>query len=488
MTRAIRRVGFACTVLILALVGQLTYLQVFDAEKLADDPRNVRKAIRDFSRPRGDIITADGQVVARSVPDKEDGDDFEFQREYPQGELFAQIVGYQSFVYGNTGVEQEYNDELVGRDLDLDLRNIPDILSGRENTGNVVLTISAPAQALARDVLGGQSGSVVALDPRTGAILAMYSTPSYDPNPYAGHDTVAVQAYGDLLRADLSKPELPRAYRERFPPGSTFKVVTSTVALDNGIVTPTEPVFATRTQLGLPLTDAVLRNFGGSSCGGDLLESFTDSCNTTFGELGLELGESFVPGMDAFGVYSAPPLDLSPGAAASGGPAAGSFQTEAPNFAFAGIGQGDVFVTPLELALIGGGIANGGVIMKPHVMAEITDAEGGTVRTFDAEGWKTATSPATAQTVTGLMVSVVENGTGDAAQIPGVTVAGKTGTAQVTEGINPHTWFLAFAPAEAPQVAVAVLVENGGDSGGDATGGEVAAPLARQMIDLLLGG
>jgi len=485
VNRAIRRVGLACTILIVALVGQLTYLQVFHAEELADDPRNVRKAIRDFSRPRGDIITADGQVVARSVPDDEDGDDFELQREYPQGDLFAQIVGYQSFVYGNTGVEQEYNDELVGRDLDLDLRNIPDIFSGRENTGNVVLTISAPAQALARDVLGGQRGSVVALDPRNGAILAMYSNPSYDPNPLAGHGTVAVQAYGDLLRADPNRPELPRSYRERFPPGSTFKVVTASVALEAGLVSPDQPVFPSISSLDLPQTDDVLRNFGGQSCGGNLTESFRRSCNTTFGQIGLDLGESFVPGMGRFGIGEAPPLDLSPGAAASGGPPAGSFQQNQPLFAFAGIGQGDVFTTPLEMALVAAGVANGGVIMRPHVMAEITDAGGGGVRAFDAETWKTAVSPATAQTVTGLMVNVVENGTGTAAQIPGVTVAGKTGTAQAPPG-SPHAWFVAFAPAEEPQVAVAVIVENGGDFGSEATGGEVSAPLARQMIELLL--
>jgi peptidoglycan glycosyltransferase len=487
VNRAIRRVGFACVLLIIALVGQLTYLQVFAADRLADDPRNVRKAIRDFSRPRGDIITADGQIVARSVPDAEDGDDFDLQREDPQGDLFAQIVGYQSFVYGNTGVENEYNDELVGRDIDLDLQNIPDILSGRENTGNVVLTISNAAQSLARDLLGGQRGSIVALDPRTGAILAMYSNPSYDPNPFAGHDTVAVQAYGDLLQADPNKPDLPRAYRERYPPGSTFKVVTSSVALDTGLVTPTEPVFPSISRLDLPLTDRTLANFGGSVCGGDLLASFRRSCNTTFGKIGLDLGETFVPGMEAFGVYSAPPLDISPGAATSAGPPAGSFQQNQPLFALAGIGQGDVSVTPLELALIGSAIANGGVIMRPHVMAEITDAEGGTVRSFDDGSWQTATSPATAQTVTGMMIEVVENGTGTAGQIEGVSVAGKTGTAQIAEGISPHAWFVAFAPAEAPQVVVAVLIENGGNAGSEATGGEVSAPLARQMMELLLG-
>ena len=484
MNRAIRRVGLACTALFIALAGQLTYLQVFHAEELANDPRNVRKAIRDFSRPRGDIVTADGQVVARSVPDEDDGDDFDLQREYLQPDLFAQIVGYQSFVFGNAGVESTYNDELVGRDLELDLRNLGDIFAGKENTGSVVLSITAEAQALARDLLGGQKGSVVALDPKTGAILAMYSNPSYDPNPLAGHDTDAVQLFGQQLQQDLNKPDLARAYRERYPPGSTFKIVTASVALETGVVTPDTPYPEVR-EIDLPLTNDTLANFATLTCGGTVAESFRQSCNTTFGAIGLQLGDSFVPGMEAFGIGSSPPLDLQPGAAASGGPPAGSFQQNQPQFAFAGIGQGDVFTTPLQLALVGAAVANGGAIMKPHVMAEITDAEGGTVRGFDDEVWKTAMSPGTAETVKGMMVSVVQAGTGTAAQIPGVTVAGKTGTAQ-NEITSPHSWFVGFAPAEDPQVVVAVLVEGGGSAGGDATGGRVAAPLARQMMELLL--
>jgi peptidoglycan glycosyltransferase len=484
VNRAIRRIGLACTVLILALAAQLTYLQVFHAEELANDPRNVRKAIRDFSRPRGDIVTADGQVVARSVPDEDDGDDFDLQREYPQADLFAHVVGFQSFVFGNAGVEKTYNDELVGRDLELDLRNLGDVFAGKENTGTVVLSISTEAQALARDLLAGQKGSVVALDPKTGAILAMYSNPSYDPNPLAGHDTDAVQVFGESLQQNPEKPDLARAYRERYPPGSTFKVVTASVALETGAVTP-ETDFPTVTQIDLPLTNDTLRNFGSQPCGGNLVESFRQSCNTTFGAIGLQLGDSFVPGMEAFGIGSSPPLDLSPGAAESGGPPAGSFQQNQPLFAFAGIGQGDVFTTPLQLALVGAAAANGGTIMKPHVMAEIADAEGGTVRTYDSETWKTAVSAGTAETVKQMMVRVVQAGTGTAAQIPGVTVAGKTGTAQNEIG-SPHSWFVGFAPAEDPQVVVAVLVEGGGSAGGDATGGRVAAPLARQMLELLL--
>ncbi len=249
-------------------------------------------------------------------------------------------------------------------------------------------------------------------------------------------------------------------------------------------MTPETPFPAVR-EIDLPQTNDTLKNFATLTCGGTVAESFRQSCNTTFGAIGLQLGDGFVPGMEAFGIGSSPPLDVSPGAAASGGPPEGSFRENQPLFAFAGIGQGDVFTTPLQLALVGAAIANDGTIMKPHVMAAITDADGGTVRTHEDRSWRTATDAGTAETVTGMMVSVVQAGTGRAAQIPGVTVAGKTGTAQTPNG-NPHTWFVGFAPAEDPQVVVAVLVEHGGSAGGDGTGGRVAAPLARQMLELLL--
>lgn len=486
MNRAIRRVGIACTLLVLALAGQLSYLQIYDAEDLENDPRNVRAAIRDFSRPRGDILTADGEVIATSVPD-EDGDDFDFQRQYPLGDLFGHISGYQSFVFGNSGVEKSYNDELVGRDIDLDVANIGDVLTGKENTGNVVLSVRADAQRAARDGLGGQRGSVVAIDPRRGAILAMYSNPTYDPSPLAGHDIDDVQDFGTFLQANAAKPDLARAFRERFPPGSTFKVVTAGVALETGAATP-ESQFPSVTSIPLPQTDGQqLRNFGGNTCGGSLADSFRRSCNTTFAALGLQLADGFVPGMESWGIGSAPPLDVSPGSVESVGPEAGSFQQNQPRFALAGIGQGDVATTPLQMALIACGVANGGVIMVPHAMAEITDAEGDTVSTYDEQSWTTAVNPQTASTLNGFMRSVVEDGTGTAGQIEGVPVAGKTGTAENLEGGPPHAWFIAFAPADDPQVAVAVFVEGGGSFGNEATGGRVAAPIAAGVMRVILG-
>src|SRR5262249_47195229 len=379
MNRAIRRVGIGVTVLILLLVGQLTYLQVYDSDHLANDPRNIRFQLRDFSKPRGRILTSDDQVLARSV---ETGDELKFQRLYPQGALFSQLVGYQSFVFGNTGLERTYNNELAGRDPLLQIRNVGDLLAGKEPIGNVVLSTSASLQTAARDALGAQHGSVVVMNPKTGGIMAMYSNPSYDPQPFASHNSDAVQAYEKLLRAKPDKPDLPRAYRERFPPGSTFKVVTSSVALGTGRFTP-QSVFPVRTELDLPQTNNTLKNFGGESCGGTLALSFQESCNTTFGQIGLELGNEFVPGMQKFGIGAAPPLAVAPGAADSVGPAPGSFQQNQPLFAFAGIGQGDVAVTPLQMALSASAVANKGQIMEPHVGDRITDGDDNTVKTID---------------------------------------------------------------------------------------------------------
>jgi peptidoglycan glycosyltransferase len=471
-------------VLILICVAQLTYLQIINAGHLANDPRNTRAALRDINRPRGPILSADGVVLARSVPSK-DNTEFKYQREYPEGGLFAQVVGYQSFVFGNTGVESTYNDALVGREADLQLDNLSDLVSGSNGTGTVVLSLRADVQREAAAALGLQRGSVVVLDLTTGEVVAMYSTPTYDPNPLAGHNSLEVQKAYKALNDDPNKPNLSRAFRELYAPGSTFKSVTAAVAIDESVATPAEPVYPTLSQLDLPQTDSVLRNFGGKECGGNLAESLRQSCNTTFGQIGLDLGNKFVGGMRKFGIGVIPPFDVAPGAIASIGPPAGSFDLNQPLFAFAGIGQGDVATTPLQMALAAAGIGNGGVIMKPHVGAEIKNSKGKVVRRIANEPWRTATSATTAQAVNTMMTDVVEQGTGTAAKITGVRVAGKTGTAQA-DGGPPHAWFIAFAPADAPRYAVSVIVERGGSLGSEATGGRVAAPIAARVLKVAL--
>jgi peptidoglycan glycosyltransferase len=485
MNPAIRKVGVGLILLLLVLVGQLTYLQIVDANNLNNNPHNVRTLLQNANRPRGDILTADGTVVAHSVA-VNDGTEFKYLREYPTAGLFSQVVGYQSFIFGSTGVENTYNSDLTGKSLQVQLHSLGDLLSGTQGTGTVVLSLRNDLQRAAQQALGLQHGSVVMLDVQTGNVLAMYSNPTYDPNPLVVHNSQSAQGAFTFLNADQDHPSLARAYRELYPPGSSFKTITTSVALEDGVATPDTQV-PFRSQLTLPQTTATLQNFGGETCGGTLTQSFTESCNATFGQLGLQLGEQFVPGMAKFGIGAAPPLDDAPGAVASTGPAAGTFAQNMPQFAFAGIGQGVVSVTPLQMALVAEGIANGGVIMTPHVASEIQDANGKLIKRIDPSPWMTATTPQVAAAVTQMMIDVVQNGTGTAAQIPGVQVAGKTGTAQNAPGQAPHAWFVAFAPAQAPKYAVAVIVEHGGSQGSDATGGAVAAPIAARMLRTALG-
>ncbi|HEV2310693.1 MAG TPA: penicillin-binding transpeptidase domain-containing protein [Acidimicrobiia bacterium] len=485
MNPAIRKVGVGLILLLLVLVGQLTYLQIVDANNLNNNPHNVRTLLENANRPRGDIITADGTVVAHSVR-VSDTTEFKYLRRYPTGGLFSQVVGYQSFVFGATGVEDTYNSDLTGQSLRVQLHSLGDLLSGTQGTGTVVLSLRDDLQRTAQQALGFQRGSVVMLDVQTGAVLAMYSNPTYDPNPLVVHNAQSAQAAFSIYNANPDHPSLARAYRELYPPGSSFKTVTSSVAIEDGVATP-DTQFPYRNQLPLPQTTAILQNFGGETCGGSLTMSFYQSCNATFGQLGLQLGDQFVPGMAKFGIGSAPPLDDAPGAVASVGPAAGSFATNMPQFAFAGIGQGVVAVTPLQMALVAEGLANGGVVMTPHVASEIQDANGKLVERINPSPWMTATTPQVAAAVTQMMIDVVNQGTGTAAQIPGVQVAGKTGTAQNAPNQAPHAWFIAFAPAQAPKYAIAVLVEHGGSQGNDATGGAVAAPIAARMLRTALG-
>jgi peptidoglycan glycosyltransferase len=281
---------------------------------------------------------------------------------------------------------------------------------------------------------------------------------------------------------------LARAWRELYPPGSTFKTVTASTALTDNV--DVDKQFPFLTELPLPLTTATLRNFGGERCGGSLEESFIESCNTTFGQVGLDLGEQLATGIQRFGVNSdAPPSDLDPNVVRSVGPKQGSFKANAPLFAQAAIGQGQVAVTPMQMALVAESVATGGVILRPHVADRIEDIDGNTVRTIGPREWRRAMDPATAATMKQFMLQVVERGTGTAAQIPGIQVAGKTGTAETAPGENPHAWFIAFAPADHPKYAIAVLVEHGGTDGigAETTGGRVAAPIAASVLRTLLG-
>jgi peptidoglycan glycosyltransferase len=481
MNRQIRYVGAAMLVLFVALFVQLNYVQVVQAKKLSHDPRNTRIATRDFSQPRGDILSADGKVLAHSVPSN---DIYKRLRTYPAGALFAQIVGYYSFTYGSDGVERQYDGQLSGRSVPISVQDLRHLLEPQDRSETVTLTIDSRVQFAAATALGNRPGAVVAIQPSTGAVLAMWSYPSFDNNPLVNHNpNVAKQAW-DAYQADALKPMLDRAFRDRFFPGSTFKLVTASAVYDHqpDLATKVYPVLG---ALPLPNTNHLsLSNFGGERCGGSLPVLLTVSCNTGFAQVGLDLGAANLAAeANAFGFNQRPPLDL-PGPAASNFPPVSAFAQDLPGLAKSAIGQQDVSATPLEMALVAAGLANGGVIMRPHVLQNIKDSEGRVVQSYQPQPWLTATSPATALTMKGLMIQVVQAGTGTAARIPGIQVAGKTGTAQ-TGNNTVHTWFVAFAPADAPKVAVAVLVENQPASN-DFTGGQIAAPIAKQVIQAAL--
>ena len=480
MNKGIRVFGVVMMLLFIALAAQLAKLQVVDAKKLNHNPINTRQITANFSRPRGVIQTADGVVIAQSAPS---GDLYKYQRVYPKGLLYAFTTGFFSFRYGASGVESQYDGYLSGRALPL-TGGLNQLLAPGTRTGNVTLTLSDYLQSAASFLLGQRVGAVVALDPRDGSVLAMVSQPSFDPNELASHNpTTESDAYNSLLKDPLN-PMLPRVYRQSYAPGSTFKTVTASAVFDHN------PSLATKTYpelnaLTLPETTNLLHNFGGETCGGQLPTLFTISCDTGFGQVGLDLGpQSLSAEAQAFGFNQVPPLDL-PGVFKSTFPPASFFKDQLPLLAFSAIGQDDVSATPLQMALIASAIANHGVIMVPHVLKDVHDSQGNLVTTWSPKPWLTATSPATADQVKAFMVSVVQQGTGTAVQLPGLQVAAKTGTAEVTSNAT-NAWMIAFAPADNPVIAVAVVLPDLPGVGNEVTGGVKAAPIVRGLISAWL--
>ena len=479
MNPQIRRVGVTLMTLFGVLFLWLNYIQLVRADELANDPANTRAAVRDFSEPRGQIISADGAVLARSV-DVDTG--FKRLREYPERDLFGHVTGFFSFTFGATGIERVYNDELAGRDLDID--SLKDIVVDRTVTGDVYITASKALQTVARDALGQRRGSVVALDPTSGAVLALWSFPSYDPSPLSQHDQKAVQETWQLLNIAPTRPLLARSYQETFAPGSTFKVITSAAALERKPELVTK-VYPTLKELDLPLTNRNLRNFGGGTCGGALADLLRVSCNTGFAQMGLDLGaDALVGEARDFGFDSRPPLDLTAVRSAAI-PDASAFERNEPLLAYSAIGQQDVRATPLQMALVAAGVANEGTIMRPHLLAEVHDDDGEVAKRYEPRPWKAAVPRVVAQQLRDLMINVVEAGTATRAKVPGAVVGGKTGTAQ-TQGSNAHAWFIGFGEANGRKVAVAVIVESQ-DGVSEATGGRVAAPIAQAVIKTALG-
>jgi peptidoglycan glycosyltransferase len=486
VNRPLRRVALACLVLFGLLLGQANWVQVVKAKQYRNDPRNQRVLLRTYDRERGAIVVGSGSsriTIARSVATN---DVLKYLRTYPTDGEYAPVTGFASLVYGFTGIERLDNDVLSGEDARLLVRRLSDYVTGRKVAGgSVVLTLNPRAQRAAYDGLAGKVGAVVALDPRTGAVLAMASRPSYNPTRLSSHDPKAIRDAYNALLDDPADPLVNRAVERTYPPGSTFKLITTAAALADGY-TPDRRI-PSPTVLDLPGTTATLGNFGGESCGDGRTTTLQDalriSCNTAYGALGMTLGADRLRAQaEAFGL-GATGLRVPQPVATSVFPD----QLTKAQVAQSAIGQYDVRVTPLQMAMVAAGIANGGEVMRPYLVQQVQAPDLSTLELTVPSVFRRALSSNVAQQLTAMMERVVTSGTGTRARIPGVRVAGKTGTAQHQVGEPPHAWFVGFAPADDPKVAVAVLIEDGGNLGSEATGGRIAAPLAKAVMQAVLG-
>ncbi|MEW1952142.1 penicillin-binding transpeptidase domain-containing protein [Terrabacter sp. NPDC080008] len=484
MNTPIRRLSILIAMLFTTLLVASTVVQFAQAKSLGAMASNKRTLLDNYSRERGAIIVG-GQAVAKSVPVQ---DQYRYLRTYPQGDLYSHLTGFYSYSVGAPyGLEHAADDLLSGDADQLFVRRVTDLITGRKTSGATIeLTIDPKAQKAADQALGQSRGAVVALDPKTGAILAMVSHPAYDPNALASHNLDKAAKAWQSLSTDKNQAYLNRALSGIYPPGSTFKVVTAAAALENGLVTGPDSQVPGPAQLDLPLTSTNLPNENRLPCGPNdkttLVHALEISCNTTFGSLGLELGGEKLRAQAAkFGFGDS--LQVPMRVATSSVPA----DLNAPQSAQAAIGQYDVRTTPLQMAMVAAGIANKGSVMTPYLIQSVRSANLDIIEPApDPVELSQAVSEQTASILTKMMVSVVDNGSGARAQIPGVEVAGKTGTAQHDPKKPPHAWFISFAPATDPKVAVAVVVEDGGVTGSEIGGGRVAAPIARAVMEAVL--
>lgn len=477
MNGPIRRLVRIVMAFFAVLVVAAVYIQAVAAEGYRSDPRNQRTIIARVGKERGLIATADGTVLARSMPEAKGSQIF--VREYPEGPAFAHMVGFASRLFGDEGLEGVYANELRSR-RDVTISDVIAALVGGDlRPRSVMVTVDPEVQRVAYEALDGQTGAVVAIEPSTGAVIALVSSPSFDPESLLGAD--AADAYAKLS-ADEDEPLANRATRRNYPPASTFKTLVLAAGIESGVVGP-ETEYRDFEEFDLPGSSAVMRNYDGESCGtGEQVTveyAYINSCNTVFAQVGLATGAERLGEMaSALGFGSDFDFPLPVGDSTF---PTSELERDRAALAQSSIGERDVRVTPLQMVLLASAIANDGLVMRPHLVSQLFDADGKTITATKPDPLSEAMSPATAGVIAQMMERVVTEGTGRRAGIPGVRVAGKTGT---SEQGNPgsHVWFIGFAPVDKPTIAVAVVIENGGAVGEGATGARVAAPIARQVM------
>jgi len=474
VNRQIRFVGLISGLMVLALLANLTYLNVVQQSSLEANPYNVRAREAEFDVDRGQIL-AGNTVIAESVPTA-DGSVFTYQRTYANGPLYAPVTGFFSYIYGTSRIENSFNTDLAGTSSSQWLQNLIDSASGRVPQGaSVVTTISPTLQQAAWNALKGYNGAIVALDPHTGAVKALVTSPSYDPNLLASHDLSAVQASWQKLTTDPLDPMTDRGTREIYPPGSTFKLIVASTALEHGYTADT--MLDTPDELLLPGTNTYLPN--SDDCGNTQLtlqRALQLSCNTSFAKLGYTLGaDELRQQAEKFGFDSPHLPEL--GGVASQFPA----QMDGAELMLSSIGQYNVAANPLQMAMVAAAFVNDGQLAEPYIVQEVRAPDLSVLYSHQAAPPTQAVSASTAQAMRDLMISVVDNGGGILAQIPGVTVGGKSGTAE-TDPTNPsYGWFVSFALN--PDIVVAVFLQHDVNDSTDIWGGNEAAPVAKKVLE-----
>lgn len=485
MTKELRRLSIVMLVMFALLFGMTSWIQVVQAPSLAESQANKRALYDSFEVQRGSIIAGDA-VLATSVPSD---DIYSWQRQYEDAAMWAPVTGfYNPVLNSKTGIEQAMNQQLSGTASSQFLSRLDQIITGQPPRGsNVVLTLDPEIQKVAYDALGSYQGAVVALDPSTGRVLAMVTSPSYDTNTLAVHNADAVNTTYDELVANALNPLWNRAIGGNLnPPGSTFKLVVVSAALASGEFTP-ESTFPNPASYVLPGTSTAIRNFDGGTCGpGDEVTIATAlrlSCNIPMAQLAVALGDDAIRAeAEKYGFDSTFQIPLMTTASVY---PAGPLKDD--KTALTGFGQGDVIATPLQMAMVSAGIANDGIVMNPRMVDQVVAPDLSVQETFADTEFGRALSAQDAATMTTLMIANVSDGAASGARIDGVDVAGKTGTAEHNPS-DPYTlWFTGFAPAENPKVVVAVMVENGGGLGQQGTSNGIAAPIAKKVIEAVLG-
>ncbi|CAM5359030.1 peptidoglycan D,D-transpeptidase FtsI family protein [Streptomyces aurantiogriseus] len=481
MNKTIRRASVFALLLVFALLIRATWVQFYEGRALADDQDNRRNAIETYAKPLGNIIVA-GQAITGSAVTTDS--DLRYRRTYTDGPLYAAVTGYASQSYAPTQLEGVYADLLNGTDSRL--KSVMDTVTNqRADPGDVITTIDPDVQKAAYDALGDTKGAAVAIDPTTGRILAVVSTPSYDPSSLTDANTAGTA--WKKLNADADKPLTNRALRQPLPPGSTFKLVVAAAALEDGLYSSVDEKTDSPDPYTLPGTTTVLRNENTSApCeNASIRVALQYSCNNVFARMAVRLGQDKVKAMaEKFG-FNDDELDVPVRAYASVYPSG----MDESSTALTGIGQFDVTATPLQMAMVSAAIANGGKLESPHMVSQITDSGGDVLTNYDDETSSTqVVSSDTAEQLQSAMETVVEQGTGTNAQIDGVTVGGKTGTAQHGENNSktPYAWFTSYGKADGKEVAVAVVVEQSDAARSEVSGNGLAAPVAKAMMEAAL--